>query len=1176
MKTLSNPLLKFDTYIDIKTAMSQQAYPIVLNGCVDSQKAHFIPNLGEDFPCRFVLTYKEEKAKELYQDLSFFDPNTVLYPSRDVLFYSADVHSNHIERQRMDILKKIVEGKPLTIVACLDVFMEKMIPFEEFKEHCLTIDFESIIDTDALKLKLSELGYENSGLVEAPGQFGIRGGIIDIFPLTEELPVRIELWGDEVDSIRSFDTETQRSVEKLDEVQVYPATEMILSRNKIGEAVRRMKEEYKKQEEAFKKRKRFAEKERLRKMTVRTEEELLSFGTAEGSEALLSYFYEKTVSFLEYLPENTLFFIDEPHRVLEKGKTYEEEFFLCMQSRLEGGYVLPGQADLLFGYEEILSKVMVGPLILLSSVIQDYAFYKPKTTCDIEAKSIFSYNNSFDQLIKDLEHWKKQNYRILLLSSSTTRAKRLAENIKDYGLLAYFAADFDRTIAPGEIMVASGRLGNGFEYPTLKFVVLSEKDIFKERKAKKPKKKSQYSGQKINSLSEISVGDYVVHEKYGLGIYRGMEKIESDGITKDYINIEYKDASNLFVPASQLELIQKYSNLSARKPKLNKLGGTEWEKTKSRVRSQVQIAAQDLVKLYAERQAKEGYAYGKDTVWQKEFEELFPYEETEDQLSAIEDTKRDMESHRIMDRLICGDVGYGKTEVAIRAAFKAVMDSKQVVYLVPTTILAQQHYNSFKERMEHYPVEIAMLSRFCTPKEQKRIFDGLKNGTIDIVIGTHKVLSKNIKYKNLGLLIIDEEQRFGVKQKEKIKQLKKDVDVLALSATPIPRTLHMSLAGIRDMSVLEVPPVDRRAIQTYVMEYNEELVREAIERELGRGGQVYYVYNRVNNIDEVAAGLQRLLPNATVEYAHGQMGERQLETIMSGFINKEIDVLVSTTIIETGLDIPNVNTMIIQDAQLFGLSQLYQLRGRVGRSNRTAYAFLMYRRNSILKEEAEKRLKAIREFTDLGSGFKIAMRDLEIRGAGNLLGAEQSGHMESVGYDLYCKMLNEAVKEAKGMDVEESFDTSIDIDIDAYIPMGYIPNEMQKLDIYKRIAGIETADESEEMLEELIDRFGDPPKSVENLLYIARVKSMAHHLYFTDIAQKGDTLRFTLYEKAKINVAAIPEFTASFDKHVKFTMDAKEPYFTYFLKLNTREKYVEAKDVMETFLQRAGEMLMEK
>ena len=963
--------------------------------------------------------------------------------------------------------------------------------------------------------------------------------------MTEELPVRIELWGDEVDSIRSFDTETQRSVEKLDEVQVYPATEMILSRNKIGEAVRRMKEEYKKQEEAFKKRKRFAEKERLRKMTVRTEEELLSFGTAEGSEALLSYFYEKTVSFLEYLPENTLFFIDEPHRVLEKGKTYEEEFFLCMQSRLEGGYVLPGQADLLFGYEEILSKVMEEPLILLSSVIQDYAFYKPKTICDIEAKSIFSYNNSFDQLIKDLEHWKKQNYRILLLSSSTTRAKRLAENIRDYGLLAYFAADFDRTIAPGEIMVASGRLGNGFEYPTLKFVVLSEKDIFKERKAKKPKKKSQYSGQKINSLSEISVGDYVVHEKYGLGIYRGMEKIESDGITKDYINIEYKDASNLFVPASQLELIQKYSNLSARKPKLNKLGGTEWEKTKSRVRSQVQIAAQDLVKLYAERQAKEGYAYGKDTVWQKEFEELFPYEETEDQLSAIEDTKRDMESHRIMDRLICGDVGYGKTEVAIRAAFKAVMDSKQVVYLVPTTILAQQHYNSFKERMEHYPVEIAMLSRFCTPKEQKRIFDGLKNGTIDIVIGTHKVLSKNIKYKNLGLLIIDEEQRFGVKQKEKIKQLKKDVDVLALSATPIPRTLHMSLAGIRDMSVLEVPPVDRRAIQTYVMEYNEELVREAIERELGRGGQVYYVYNRVNNIDEVAAGLQRLLPNATVEYAHGQMGERQLETIMSGFINKEIDVLVSTTIIETGLDIPNVNTMIIQDAQLFGLSQLYQLRGRVGRSNRTAYAFLMYRRNSILKEEAEKRLKAIREFTDLGSGFKIAMRDLEIRGAGNLLGAEQSGHMESVGYDLYCKMLNEAVLTMKGEQQEvDTFTTSIDLSIDAYIPETYIKSESEKLSWYKRIATIETQEESEDMIEEMTDRYGDTPAPLIRLMDVALLREEAHQAWLLSIEQKGSKILFTMNPRAKVRVEEIDGFLKQYRNKMKIKPEAN-PVFVF-------------------------------
>ena len=693
-------------------------------------------------------------------------------------------------------------------------------------------------------------------------------------------------------------------------------------------------------------------------------------------------------------------------------------------------------------------------------------------------------------------------------------------------------------------MVLYGHARKGFEYPLIKFAVITESDIFGQEQKKKKKKKT-YNGKRIQDFAELSIGDYVVHEKYGLGIYRGMEKIESDGITKDYINIEYKDASNLFVPASQLELIQKYSNLSARKPKLNKLGGTEWEKTKSRVRSQVQIAAQDLVKLYAERQAKEGYAYGKDTVWQKEFEELFPYEETEDQLSAIEDTKRDMESHRIMDRLICGDVGYGKTEVAIRAAFKAVMDSKQVVYLVPTTILAQQHYNSFKERMEHYPVEIAMLSRFCTPKEQKRIFDGLKNGTIDIVIGTHKVLSKNIKYKNLGLLIIDEEQRFGVKQKEKIKQLKKDVDVLALSATPIPRTLHMSLAGIRDMSVLEVPPVDRRAIQTYVMEYNEELVREAIERELGRGGQVYYVYNRVNNIDEVAAGLQRLLPNATVEYAHGQMGERQLETIMSGFINKEIDVLVSTTIIETGLDIPNVNTMIIQDAQLFGLSQLYQLRGRVGRSNRTAYAFLMYRRNSILKEEAEKRLKAIREFTDLGSGFKIAMRDLEIRGAGNLLGAEQSGHMESVGYDLYCKMLNEAVLTMKGEQQEvDTFTTSIDLSIDAYIPETYIKSESEKLSWYKRIATIETQEESEDMIEEMTDRYGDTPAPLIRLMDVALLREEAHQAWLLSIEQKGSKILFTMNPRAKVRVEEIDGFLKQYRNKMKIKPEAN-PVFVF-------------------------------
>ena len=694
-------------------------------------------------------------------------------------------------------------------------------------------------------------------------------------------------------------------------------------------------------------------------------------------------------------------------------------------------------------------------------------------------------------------------------------------------------------------MVTSGRLTSGFEYPALKYVILTEKDIFKERNQKKGKKKTAHPGQKLRSLADISIGDYVVHEKYGLGIYRGMEKIETDGVAKDYINIEYKDASNLFIPASQLELIQKYAGVGAKKPKLNRLGGNEWEKTKSRVRSHVQIAAKDLVSLYAERQAREGYAFGKDTVWQTEFEELFPYEETEDQLTAIEDTKRDMESHRIMDRLICGDVGYGKTEIAIRAAFKAVMDSKQVVYLVPTTILAQQHYNSFVERMAHYPIQIRMLSRFCTPKEVRQIQEGLKKGSIDIVIGTHKVLSKSVQFKNLGLLIIDEEQRFGVKQKEKIKQMKKDVDVLALSATPIPRTLHMSLAGIRDMSVLEMPPVDRRAVQTYVLEYNEELVREAIEREIARGGQVFYVYNRIGGIEDMAMEVQKLVPGAKVEYAHGQMGERQLEKIMFSFINKEIDVLVSTTIIETGLDISNANTIIIHDAHRFGLSQLYQLRGRVGRSNRTAYAFLMYRRNTILKEEAEKRLKAIREFTDLGSGFKIAMRDLEIRGAGNLLGAEQSGHMESVGYDLYCKMLNEAVMQMNGEQKEEdTFHTAIELSLDAYIPAEYIPNESRKLETYKRISLIETLDEYEDMTEELTDRYGDVPAPLLRLMDVSILKAQAHKAWIMSIEQKGGRILFTMNARAKVKVEEIDGFLKGYRGKMKIKAEAN-PVFVY-------------------------------
>ena len=733
---------------------------------------------------------------------------------------------------------------------------------------------------------------------------------------------------------------------------------------------------------------------------------------------------------------------------------------------------------------------------------------------------------------------------MILISGSRTRAERLAEDLRDHELNSFYTENMDRQVSPGEILVAYGKVDRGYEYPLIKFVVISESDIFGQEKKKKKKRKI-YEGRKIQSFSELSVGDCVVHENHGLGIYRGIEKVEVDKVIKDYMKIEYAGGSNLYVPATQLDVIQKYGDAETKKPKLNKLGTPEWGRTKSKVRGAVRDIAKDLVQLYAVRQQKEGFVYGPDTVWQREFEDTFPFEETEDQLLAIEAVKKDMESRKIMDRLVCGDVGYGKTEIAIRAAFKAVQEGKQVVYLVPTTILAQQHYNTFVQRMKDFPVRVDLMCRFRTAAEQKKTLTDLKKGLVDILIGTHRVLSKDVEYKDLGMLIIDEEQRFGVTHKEKIKKLKENVDVLTLTATPIPRTLHMSLIGIRDMSVLEEAPMERMPIQTYVMEYNEEMVREAISRELARGGQVYYVYNRVNTIVEMANTVSKLVPEANVAFAHGQMRERELEKIMYDFINGEIDVLVSTTIIETGLDISNVNTMIIHDADNLGLSQLYQLRGRVGRSNRTAYAFLMYRKNKMLKEVAEKRLHAIREFTDLGSGFKIAMRDLEIRGAGNLLGAQQHGHMAAVGYDLYCKMLNEAVKEQKGeISPEAEYETAIDLDVDAFIPERYIRNEAQKLDVYKRIAGIENEEEYDDMLEELMDRFGELPRSVQNLLAIANLKALAHRAYVTEVAQKGDVIRFTMFERAKVDPKKIELLLKKCNGRMKFIVDTP-PYFQY-------------------------------
>ena len=769
-----------------------------------------------------------------------------------------------------------------------------------------------------------------------------------------------------------------------------------------------------------------------------------------------------------------------------------------------------------------------------------------KESLHLQCQTIASYNKHFELLVEDMKRWREQGYRILMLCASRTRAKRLAGDFEQYDVPAFYRETLDRELQPGELMVSYGRLSKGFSYTQLRFVVVTESDIFGARTRTGRKRQKQHNGQVIQSFNELNVGDFVIHENHGLGIYRGIEKIKVDNVAKDFIKIEYGDGGNLYVPASALDVLQKYASQdAAKKPKLNKLNTMEWKKTKTRVRGAVKEIARELVELYAKRQEQPGYRFSPDTVWQTEFEEMFPYEETADQLEAIAATKRDMESSRVMDRLICGDVGYGKTEVAIRAAFKAVNDNKQVAFLVPTTILAQQHYNTIRERLGDYPINVEMMSRFRTAAQQKKTIEKLKRGEVDIVIGTHRLLSKDVSFKDLGLLIVDEEQRFGVTHKEKIKQMKGDVDVLTLSATPIPRTLHMSLVGIRDMSVLEEPPVDRLPIQTFVMEHSGEIIREAINRELVRGGQVYYVYNRVRNIDEVAMEIARLVPDANVAFAHGQMSERELERIMMSFIQGEIDVLIATTIIETGLDISNVNTIIIDNADQMGLSQLYQLRGRVGRSNRTAYAFLMYKKDKILREVAEKRLAAIREYTDLGSGIKVAMRDLEIRGAGNLLGAAQSGHMEAVGYELYCKMLSEAVRTMKGERPErEEMETNIDLQVDAFIPASYIKSEYQKLDMYKRIAALENEGERSDMEDELVDRFGDIPHAAQNLLRIAVLKADAHRSGILQVTQKPDGIRFYMQPELSLDVTGIPDMIQAFDGDLRY-ISKGEAHFLY-------------------------------
>ena len=1161
MKTFYAPLSELAGIEQLKKDFEVTGQPVMISGCIDTQKIHLVHAAVNDYRFRLIITGDEAKAREMQEDSRFFDKSSIYYPAKDFIFYSADVHGNQLAGERLRCIQKIIAAQDnktnITVITTIDGCVDMLMPLQRYRDNIIHFKNSDIIDTEKLISKLVGIGYTRVPMIDGQGQFAVRGGIIDIFSYTDETPVRIELWDDEIDSIRFFDVESQRSVEKIQTYDAFPATEWILSEDEIDAGFAKVKDEVEKQLVTLgndKKKKTQQEMDacnRLRHAYADFER------TRDYSKFILS-FTDEIEGLTDYFPKDeTVFVLDEPDRIMERMELISYEYEESMKNRLEGGYVVASQTKLMRPVAEVYKNMQSSRLMLLSSLDYKPKMLKPADYLRIDARSISSYNNSFEYLADDINKYKRTGYRVVLVCNSRTRAARIVADLEELGTQSYFSEDYDKEIMPGTVMVTYGNIHRGFEYPLIGFVIITENDIFTSRTRKKQKKK--YEGRSIAGFNELNVGDYVVHEMHGLGVYKGIEKITVEGVEKDYIKIEYAGNSNLYVLATQLDRLQKYAaSDTEKKPKLNKLGSVEWNKTKAKVHGAVEEIAKDLVELYSIRQNQKGYAFGPDTVWQKEFEEMFPYEETDDQLNAIADTKADMESTRIMDRLICGDVGYGKTEVAIRAAFKAVQEGKQVAYLVPTTILAQQHFNTFEQRMKNFPLKVAQLSSFRTNKEIKETLADLKKGFVDVVIGTHRLLSKDVEFKDLGLLIIDEEQRFGVAHKEKIKKLKNNIDVLTLSATPIPRTLHMSLVGIRDMSVLEEPPVDRVPIQTFVTEHNDEMIREAINREIARGGQVYYVYNRVRSIDEAAAHIQELVPQANVAFAHGQMEKRELEKIMVDFINGDIDVLISTTIIETGMDISNVNTMIIEDADKFGLSQLYQLRGRVGRSNRTAYAFLLYRRDRMLTEVAEKRLSAIREFSDFGSGFKIAMKDLEIRGAGNVLGKSQHGHMAAVGYDLYCKMLNEAVNDLKGIKNEYSFETNVDLSVDAYIPSTYIKSEYQKLDIYKRIAAIESEEELSDMKDELVDRYGSLSTPAVNLLNIALIKSMAHKIGIMEMKgtiEEGPSGCYKtvmkVYPKAEINTEAIPDFIDSFGGAMKL-VSGSQPQFIWRV---TKKKY---------------------
>ena len=1121
---------------DLKKGQDHQ----LVSGLSGSGRTFFYRTLyGELEEPMLIVTPNLLHAQRVYDDLvKLLGEELVhLYPAEELIAADVSFSGPELRAHRIDTLDHMANtGKGIYITPVAG--MRKLLPSrKQWDASTLRVEDGEELDADQWLLKLVAMGYSRTTMVTAPGEFALRGGILDVYPLNFEHPVRIELFDTEVDSIRIFDAEDQRSLKKIASLCILPANELVLDKAQRSALADRIEEQL-----AFtlKKTKADDTKELLLQY-IQHDIDILRQGDIPDQAAKYASLVEtQSASLADYFPGNGYVFFDELGRIQEMTETLEREEGEWIVSLLEEGKFLQG-VNLSYTFRELIGQ-MKQKVTYLSLFVRTFPMVSVKKSIAFSSKPMQSFHGQMNLLKAEMERWVMGKFRVFVIAEGDERLRKVRSVLEDYGIEAEILTE-STAVQPGKVYLADGDLANGFEMSLQRFAVITDSELFKQQPKKKTRAQKLTNAERIKSYSEIKPGDYIVHVHHGIGRYVGIETLEVKGVHKDYLHIVYKADDKLFVPVDQIDLIQKYIASEEKEPKLHKMGGAEWKKTRAKVSKAVQDIADDLIKLYAEREALKGYAFSKEQDMQRQFESEFPYDETVDQLRSINEVKKDMEKERPMDRLICGDVGYGKTEVAIRAAFKAVLDGKQVAFLVPTTILAQQHFDTMSERFKDYPIEVGLMSRFRSKKQQAETVKGLKNGSVDVVVGTHRILSKDMHYKDLGLLIIDEEQRFGVTHKEKIKQMKTNVDVLTLTATPIPRTLHMSMIGVRDLSVIETPPANRFPVQSYVMEQNGALVREAIEREMARGGQAFYLYNRVDDMTRKVEELQQLVPEARIGYAHGQMSETELESIILGFLDGDYDVLVTTTIIETGIDIPNVNTLIVENADRMGLSQLYQLRGRVGRSSRVAYAYFMYQRDKVLTDVAEKRLMAIKEFTELGSGFKIAMRDLTIRGAGNLLGSQQHGFIDSVGFDLYSQMLEEAIEERQsGVKKEPVQEIEISLDVDAYIPDSYISDGYQKIQMYKRVKGIDEAEEVTELQDELIDRFGDMPLETDRLLRIALMKVWGRQVGVESIKQNGKIISIKLSEQgtAAVNGGKLVEESAAYGRAVGFSMAGQQ------------------------------------